>query len=184
MTLGAFVLLAVVAPAAARLCAPASPGRYAVQTSSSRLLQLRGGVRSLDDIEEWEAVQVNVERGAYPPPYPSAPSPKPRLDPKPSAQVEAADKLLVVDFTAVWCGPCQRIAPAFAALAEEFADSALFVKVDVDRLGELAAQLGVTSMPTFLFFRGGEVIDTMRGADEAGLRALVVEHATPTPVAA
>ena len=64
MTLGAFVLLAVVAPAAARLCAPASPGRYAVQTSSSRLLQLRGGVRSLDDIEEWEAVQVNVERGA------------------------------------------------------------------------------------------------------------------------
>ena len=119
-----------------------------------------------------------------PPPYPSAPSPKPQLDPKPSAQVEAADKLLVVDFTAVWCGPCQRIAPAFAALAEEFADSALFVKVDVDRLGELAAQLGVTSMPTFLFFRGGEVIDTMRGADEAGLRALVVEHATPTPVAA
>ena len=65
------------------------------------------------------------------------------------AYEEVGDKLLVVDFTAVWCGPCQRIAPAFAALAEEYADSAHFVKVDVDKLGELAAQLGVTSMPTF-----------------------------------
>ena len=89
----------------------------------------------------------------------------------------------MVDFTAVWCGPCQRIAPAYAALAEEYADEAVFVKVDVDRLGELAAELGVTSMPTFLFFKSGEMIDSMRGADEAGLRALVAEHAK-APVAA
>ena len=77
----------------------------------------------------------------------------------------------------MWCQPCQRIAPAFAALADEYAESAIFVKVDVDTLGELAAELGVTSMPTFLFFKSGEVIDTMRGADENGLRALVAEHA-------
>ena len=92
------------------------------------------------------------------------------------AEAEVGDKLLVVDFTATWCGPCQRIAPAFAALADEYADSTICVKIDVDVLGELAQELGVTSMPTFLFFRSGEVIDTMRGADEAGLRALIAEH--------
>ena len=89
---------------------------------------------------------------------------------------------LVVDFTATWCGPCQRIAPTYAALAEEYAETALLVKVDVDNLGELAAELGVTSMPTFLFFRSGEMIDSMRGADEDGLRMLVAEHAkAPVP---
>lgn len=46
----------------------------------------------------------------------------------------------------------------------------------MDDLGELAAELGVTSMPTFLFFRGGEQIDSMRGADEMGLRGLIVKH--------
>ena len=87
---------------------------------------------------------------------------------------DAGDKLVVVDFTATWCGPCQRIAPVFVKLAEEMPD-VVFVKVDVDKLGELAAQLGVTSMPTFLFMRNGEVVDRMSGADEAGLRAMVAE---------
>ena len=48
---------------------------------------------------------------------------------------------------------CQRIAPTYHALAEEYSDRAIFVSVDVDELGELAAELGVSSMPTFLFFR-------------------------------
>ena len=43
-------------------------------------------------------------------------------------------------------------------------------------MGELAAELGVTSMPTFLFFKGGEMVDTMRGANEEGLRTLVEAH--------
>ena len=120
--------------------------RGSLSAPRQTLLRLRGGVRELEDLDEWEALHEEV-----------------------------GDKLLVVDFTAVWCGPCQRIAPAFAALAEEYADSAHFVKVDVDKLGELAAQLGVTSMPTFLFMRNGEVVDRMSGADEAGLRAMVAE---------
>ena len=122
---------------------------------SSPLLRLRGGVREIEDLDDWQAVQE-----------------------------EAGERLLVVDFTAVWCGPCQKIAPVYAALADEYAESSVFVKVDVDNLGELAQELGVTSMPTFLFFRSGEIIDTMRGADEAGLRALVAEHAAGSPVAA
>ena len=134
---------------------PHAPGVMQQPSLVGALLRLRGGVRQLQDRDDWAAVQA-----------------------------EAGEKLLVVDFTASWCGPCQRIAPAYAAIADEYAGKALFVKIDVDVLGELAAELGVTSMPTFLFFRSGLVIDTMRGANEAGLRALVAEHAAALPVAA
>jgi thioredoxin 1 len=121
-----------------------SSGRSAVL---SQPLRLRGGVRQLQDAEEWETLQE-----------------------------EAGDKLIVLDFTATWCGPCQRIAPAFAAMADEMPD-VIFVKADVDELGDFAAEMGVSSMPTFLLFRGGEEVATMRGADEEGLRALIAEHA-------
>ena len=87
-----------------------------------------------------------------------------------------ASLALIVDFTAVWCGPCQRIAPDFARLAETHPKH-LFVKVDVDELAGLAAELGVTSMPTFLFFRDGDLIHSIRGADEAALREQVAAHA-------
>ena len=49
------------------------------------------------------------------------------------------------------------------------------VQVDVDELGGLAAELGISSMPTFLFYKSGEIIHTMRGADEAKLREKVAE---------
>jgi len=111
-----------------------------------RALQLRGGVTQLATIEEWEAIRDSEER------------------------------LVILDFTATWCGPCQRVAPAFAAMAEEFESVALFVKCDVDELGELAAELGVSSMPTFLFFKSAECIETLHGADEARLRELVQTH--------
>ena len=87
---------------------------------------------------------------------------------------------MVVDFTATWCGPCQRIAPVYEAISEEHSDDAIFLKVDVDELAELAAELGVTSMPTFLFYRLGEQIDSMRGADESLLRELVEKHTAGT----
>lgn len=159
MSVVAYCIACAAVAHAASVSVPSTTTTFATESPRSRLdrnaalhriIALRGGVREVEDMDDWETVQE-----------------------------EAADKLLVVDFTAVWCGPCQGIAPAYAALADEYADSALLVKVDVDQLGELAQELGVTSMPTFLFFKGGEMIDSMRGADEAGLRALVAEHAAP-----
>jgi len=80
----------------------------------------------------------------------------------------AGIKLVVVDFFATWCGPCQKIAPFFEEMARKY-PKAIFVKVDVDRCQETAASNGVTAMPTFLFFRNKTKIDTMRGADNGTL---------------
>ncbi|KAL5020141.1 hypothetical protein ScPMuIL_003033 [Solemya velum] len=77
-------------------------------------------------------------------------------------------KLVVVDYFATWCGPCQRIAPAFEQLSAKY-PRAVFLKVDVDQCQETAQREGVTSMPTFIFYRNKIKIDQMRGADAAVL---------------
>ena len=69
----------------------------------------------------------------------------------------------VVDFYADWCGPCKMLAPAFAKLAEEYAGKVKFVKVNVDEEGELAARYGISGIPTLLFFKGGQIADTVVG---------------------
>merc|ERR1711924_291283 len=66
----------------------------------------------------------------------------------------AGGKLVVVDFTATWCGPCQMIAPLFGELSEKNPD-VVFVKVDVDENQETAAACGINCMPTFQFYKNG-----------------------------
>ena len=89
---------------------------------------------------------------------------------------DAGDKLVVVDFTATWCGPCQRIAPLYAQLASEF-PQAEFIKVDVDENQETAQACQVSAMPTFMVFRDKKEVGMIRGADPNGLRALIQQHA-------
>ena len=91
-------------------------------------------------------------------------------------EAAAAGKAVVVDFTATWCGPCQRIAPLFAQLASEF-PQAEFIKVDVDENQETAAACQVSAMPTFMVFRDKREVGMIRGADPNGLRALITQHA-------
>ena len=82
---------------------------------------------------------------------------------------------LVVDFTATWCGPCQKIAPLFQRLAATY-DGADFVKVDVDDLDDVAEACAVQAMPTFQIFVNGAKKDAMTGASEAKLATLVDAH--------
>jgi len=87
----------------------------------------------------------------------------------------AGSKLVVVDFTASWCGPCKRIAPFFQDLASKYT-GAVFLKIDVDVCPETASKHEVTAMPTFLLFRGGEKLAKVQGADQQALEAQVKQH--------
>ncbi|GMI15167.1 hypothetical protein TrLO_g12237 [Triparma laevis f. longispina] len=86
--------------------------------------------------------------------------------------IVAGDKLVVVDFTASWCGPCQMIAPIFAQLAETYGD-VVFVKVDVDANEETAAACEISAMPTFQYYKGGAKVDELVGASKEGLEGKI-----------
>ncbi|KAM3261245.1 hypothetical protein ACQJBY_052109 [Aegilops geniculata] len=70
---------------------------------------------------------------------------------------------MVIDFSASWCGPCRFIEPAFKEMASRFAD-ALFVKIDVDELAEVAKTFRVEAMPTFVLVKGGQEVSRVVGA--------------------
>ncbi|XP_066588800.1 thioredoxin-like protein 1 [Prorops nasuta] len=86
----------------------------------------------------------------------------------PTEMASAGTKLVVVDFTASWCGPCQRIAPVFEQLSMKY-PRAVFLKVDVDKCTETAAFERVTAMPTFIFYRNRTRIGQCQGADPVAL---------------
>ncbi|MCD4823601.1 MAG: thioredoxin [Phycisphaerae bacterium] len=79
-------------------------------------------------------------------------------------QVLEADKPVLVDFYANWCGPCKRLAPTINQLAGEYENRAEFRKVDGDQAGELMKEYGIRGYPTVLIFKDGKVVKKFVGA--------------------
>ncbi len=76
--------------------------------------------------------------------------------------VKSNKGLVLIDFWAVWCGPCQMQAPIIEELAKEL-DDVTVGKVNVDEQQELAVEYGISSIPTIILFKNGKVVDTLVG---------------------
>lgn len=90
-----------------------------------------------------------------------------------------ANKPVLVDFYAEWCGPCKALSPVLEQLAGDYADSVDVVKVDIDASPETAAAYRVRGVPTLALFHNGHVVDTIVGAQpKTAIAALINRHVT------
>ena len=92
-------------------------------------------------------------------------------------EIEKAEGLAMVDFWAVWCGPCRMVAPVVEQLADEYKGKVKVAKLDVDANQRTAVRFNVRSIPSILFFKDGRHVDTVVGAvPKAHLDRKIQEH--------
>lgn len=78
-------------------------------------------------------------------------------------EVLESDKIILVDFWATWCGPCQMLSPILSEIAEQYKSKIKVGKVNVDEYRELAIRYEISSIPTILVFKDGKIINTFVG---------------------
>ncbi len=91
-----------------------------------------------------------------------------------ATEILASDKLVVIDFWATWCGPCQRLSPIVEQLAEEYEGRAEICKYNVDEGEELTGKFGIRNIPVVVLIKNGEVVGKKVGAaSKADLQKLI-----------
>ena len=87
------------------------------------------------------------------------------------------DRLIVIDFWATWCGPCQRLAPIIAQIADEYEGKVSVGKYNAENNEELLECFGIRNIPTILVIKGGETVERITGAvNTAKIRELIDKH--------
>ncbi|KAL1824558.1 hypothetical protein DCAR_0312631 [Daucus carota subsp. sativus] len=84
-------------------------------------------------------------------------------------------KLMVIDFSAKWCGPCKMMEPALRGMADKY-PNVDFIKIDVDELSDVAREFGVQAMPTLVLMKQGKEIERIIGAKTAELESKINKH--------
>ncbi|MCC6350670.1 MAG: thioredoxin [Candidatus Eisenbacteria bacterium] len=93
------------------------------------------------------------------------------------AEVLKSSTPVLVDFWAPWCAPCRAVAPTVDAISKEFAGKLKVVKLNTDESGEVAMKYSVTSIPTLMVFKGGEMVERVLGnRSKADLVSMVSRH--------
>uniref|UniRef100_A0A7N1A7F6 Thioredoxin domain-containing protein n=1 Tax=Kalanchoe fedtschenkoi TaxID=63787 RepID=A0A7N1A7F6_KALFE len=93
-----------------------------------------------------------------------------------------SNQLMVIDFTATWCGPCRFIEPHIKEFAAQYSD-VVFIKIDVDELPMVAAEFGAQTLPAFVLIKKGRAIDRVVGVKVDELRTKIEKHrAQPHPL--
>lgn len=85
-------------------------------------------------------------------------------------------RLVILYFTATWCGPCRFISPLFTNLASKYT-KVVFLKVDIDEARDVATRWNIGSVPTFFFIKNGKEVDKVVGADKSALERKIAQHA-------
>ncbi|XP_020803792.1 thioredoxin-2 [Drosophila serrata] len=88
----------------------------------------------------------------------------------------AVKKIVILDFFANWCGPCKVCAPKLNVLADQYSEHVMILKVNVDENEDIAEDFNITSMPTFILIKEGEVLDTIIGANMDKLKKSMDKH--------